>query len=483
MRGAAALVSLAAVLLACGGSSSPVDASGGAGGEGGAGGQGGGQGGSGAQGGGELPFVCPADADAVFDGLVADFTAHLEAHGVPGGAVGLVCGGEVHRVAGVGVTRVANGAPVTPDTRFQWASSTKMFTAVAAAVLAEEGVVDFDAPVSGVVPSLQQPGLTLHHLLSHTAAFPTQWEVFANPPDLGPTVEANAHLPLWASPGEVHVYSNTGFSVAGYVLEVAAGQPFGALVEQRVLEPAGLDATFDIDVVLAGEVAWGHTDGGAEVHPSGAYLHTGAYGPMGGAWGSIRDLAGWARAHSLAAHGGPLASAMLAVREPQTQTDIPATSYGYGHFVSHREPQHVDHGGAALGYLADFVVLPERGIGLALLLNADHDLPFELMTNTIEALAPTESVAPVTFGSHADFVGTYHDPHVFGTIEVTSDGTDLMVHLVDEGPPVVAQPFYGDVFNVPGPGAPLRPIHFWRPGYQGAATHMASRFGIAARVP
>lgn len=436
--------------------------------------------GGGSAGGGEpLPFACPSEADEVFESLVAQFEKRLIVNGVPGGAVAMVCGGGIDHVAGVGEAW-AGGPDVTPDTRFQWASTTKMFTAAAAMVLVEDGLVSLTQPVSEVVPALAYPELTLHHLLSHTGAYPTQWATFVST-ELGPTVEANGQIDLWEEPGTLHVYSNPGFSVAGYVLEVAAGQPFATLVEERVFAPAGLQATFDVNVVLAGDHAVGHA-GTGEVQPDGSYLHHGVYGPMGGAWGSVRDLARWAQIH---AHpdGAFSPTALAALRTPQTMTGIPATSYGYGLFIRNSVPVVVHHSGSAVGYRADWRAVPELGLGIAMVVNADWYMPTDLAVDALDQLAePTFSSFP-TFGTFDDYVGSYLDPYELGAIEVSIDQGKLMVAFVDDGLTLEATHGYGDVYLVAMPDNSTRDLHFWRPNDMGAATHIASRFGIAPRIP
>ena len=121
-------------------------------------------------------FACPAGAAEAFASMAAAFEAQLTENGVPGGAVAMLCGGEVQHVATHGVA-FAGGPPITADTRFQWASTTKMFTGALAVALAEDGVVDLHAEVGTIAAALGYPGVTLHHLLSHTAAYPKPVDV------------------------------------------------------------------------------------------------------------------------------------------------------------------------------------------------------------------------------------------------------------------------------------------------------------------
>ena len=101
----------------------------------------------------------------------------------------------------VGVIGAAEATHGDAARRFEWASVTKLATAVAMLVAAEEGVVDLDEPVG-------PPGSTLRHLLAHTSGLP---------------FEQGAPI---ARPGARRIYSNYGFEVAAAHVEERAEMPF-----------------------------------------------------------------------------------------------------------------------------------------------------------------------------------------------------------------------------------------------------------------
>ena len=120
-------------------------------------------------------------------------------------AVGLLRDGEV----------VATRGP--RDQVFRWASVTKLLTAMAVLVAAEEGVLDLDQPAG-------PPGSTIRHLLAHASGLPFEGRV-----------------PI-ARPGERRIYSNGGFEVLGEELGRAAEMPFGEYLRAAVLGPLELGA-------------------------------------------------------------------------------------------------------------------------------------------------------------------------------------------------------------------------------------------------
>jgi CubicO group peptidase (beta-lactamase class C family) len=124
---------------------------------------------------------------------------------------------------------------------FRWASVTKLVTALAVLVAAEEGTLDLDEPAG-------PPGSTVRHLLAHASGLP-----FDGPKPI-------------AGPGERRVYSNTGFEVLAEHLAGCAEMPFAEYLSGAVLGPLGMEAelrgspaaglwgTLDDLVRLAGEL-------------------------------------------------------------------------------------------------------------------------------------------------------------------------------------------------------------------------------------
>jgi CubicO group peptidase (beta-lactamase class C family) len=120
-------------------------------------------------------------------------------------AAGVVCDGEV----------VATRGP--RDQLLRWASVTKLVTALAALVAAEEGVIDLDEPAG-------PEGSTVRHLLAHASGLPFE--------PGGPV----------GRPGQRRVYSNVGFETLADHLAARAEMPFRDYLQAGVLDPLGLQA-------------------------------------------------------------------------------------------------------------------------------------------------------------------------------------------------------------------------------------------------
>jgi CubicO group peptidase (beta-lactamase class C family) len=118
------------------------------------------------------------------------------------------------RTVAVGVLRGAEevGVHGPREQVFRWASVTKLATALATLVAAEEGIVDLDEPAG-------PPGATVRHLLAHASGLPF-----------------DGNTPI-ARPGQRRIYSNSGFEVLAEVVAAAAEMRFPEYLRAAVLGP------------------------------------------------------------------------------------------------------------------------------------------------------------------------------------------------------------------------------------------------------
>lgn len=173
---------------------------------------------------------------------------------VPGFAYGVVVDGELAHTGGAGTLRVGEDVAPDADSVFRIASMTKSFTAAAVLLLRDEGRLRLDDPVARWVPELaglpprttDSPPMTLEHLLTMTAGFPTDdpWGDRQQGLDLGAFAEFFRVGPSldWA-PGTHFEYSNLGYGILGLVVTNAAGMEYREFVRARLLAPLGMAAT------------------------------------------------------------------------------------------------------------------------------------------------------------------------------------------------------------------------------------------------
>lgn len=126
------------------------------------------------------------------------------------------------------------------DTVFDLASVTKVVTALTAAVLIDEGLLDLDEPVAARLgPLAPDPRITARHLLTHTSGLPPTMDLQAIPGGRGPRLRAIGTARLLAEPGTAHAYSCIGFIVLGVLLEELGGLSLPRLSRRLVLDPIG----------------------------------------------------------------------------------------------------------------------------------------------------------------------------------------------------------------------------------------------------
>jgi CubicO group peptidase (beta-lactamase class C family) len=172
-------------------------------------------------------------------------------------------GGQIATFEAAGMARVNDQAPMTKDSLFRIYSMSKPVTGVAMMMLWEQGLWDFDDPISKFVPQFanlqvlsndsaellsleRQP--TMRELMSNTAGF--AYGLFGDDPanrafrerevlasgDLSELIEKVAGIPLMAQPGEQWYYS-IGMDIQGYIVEQLTGMRFGEYLRQHLFEP------------------------------------------------------------------------------------------------------------------------------------------------------------------------------------------------------------------------------------------------------
>lgn len=201
-----------------------------------------------------LAFLVPArpgpraagrDLEAAADAYLAP----LRALHVFRGVVLVARGDSVLFRKAYGRADLENEVPLTTRSVFRVASITKGFTRALAGRLAERGLVDLDAPIARWLPGFPDADrITLRLLLDHRAGVPNvnslpyDEEALA-PHTLAQLVDSIAKMPLDFEPGAKRSYSNGGYAVATRILELAAGRPYGPLLEDEILRPLGLGHT------------------------------------------------------------------------------------------------------------------------------------------------------------------------------------------------------------------------------------------------
>lgn len=243
--------------------------------------------------------------------------------------------------------------PCSADTRFDTASITKVFTAVATLQLVERGAFGLDTSVVDYLElrgTAIPPTVTPYHLLTHTSGIADDADeeageryedLFIAKPNYSVTETAD-HLPNFVSkppnfaPGEGCRYCNVGFILLGLMVERATGTRYRDYVCEHVLAMAGMTRSgfFRMDVVEP-DVAEGVEpimDGARIVGwRRNIYAFPPVGDPAGGAHVTVGDLLAFQRALSAGRLLGPeLTAAIMVPREVHTRRPGLTWMNGYG---------------------------------------------------------------------------------------------------------------------------------------------------------
>ena len=380
-------------------------------------------------------------------GLLAELAA---AHGPPGAVCGVLVGDQ-SEVASWGVANVATGVRVTPTTLFQIGSITKIYTATLVMQAVSAGVISLEEPVRAQLQEFMvaDPGATIEitprHLLTHTSGIEGDHLV-----DTGWNADALArYVATLAGLGQVHptdeAYSfcNTGYGVAGRLLEVATGEHFDRVLRRRLTRPLGCRATLTLPQhALLHSVAVGHVQTlGGEPTRQSRWVLTRSNGPMGGIMAPAGELLAFARMHIDAgrAHDGidMLAPAAVeAMQRPHVESPVPGELQALGWTVRRwGELTCLSQDADTFGQRALLRVVPERAFAVCVMTNSPTGGPLgqalvervaaDLLDVPTGSLAPPgandgHAASPATAGLAA-IQGTYDRLHQRITVSV-ADG-------------------------------------------------------------
>lgn len=309
----------------------------------------------------------------------------LEEKSVPGAAVAVVGSRGPIREETFGVTHGPESAPITPDTIFLIRSISKSVTALGVLMAVQDGLVDLDTPISDYLPDLRLPSrfyerpetvMTLRHMLSHRAGFthdPPLGIDLVQPGYFERYIEKVSESWLRFPVGYRFHYSNYGYDLAGYVLQVRSGMPFANYLEEKVLGPIGMaDSSFDLGrVEHRTDRAIGHgTDGGIVpvVFPEIA---------AAGLYSSVRDMSKYVQFHlnDGVVDGRRLLREDLMEQYHSIQFARPDQRTGYT-FGLWREPVGstycLYHEGGGRGFASHMILYPELGLGVVTLTNKEY---------------------------------------------------------------------------------------------------------------
>jgi CubicO group peptidase (beta-lactamase class C family) len=340
----------------------------------------------------------PADLDA--------FVAQsMKIFGPPGVSVAIVENGKPLFAKGYGVRSMAGSAKADEHTAFPIGSETKAFTSAALAILVDEGKLKWSDRVVDKLPGFKMyddyatEHMTVRDLLTHRSGLGLgEGDLLIVPSTTrsrADIVHALRYLKPVTGFRETFAYDNILYIVAGALVEAVSGESWEHFVQTHILDVVGMkDTATAYDIHAKNGIALhARTDGPIRglgpQHILSHGLEGGASAPAGAINASAVDMGLWMQvqlAHGKLADGRRLFSEaqsaemwkpIVVVRDDAFPTAVSALSpafqdYGLGWFVEdYRGHTIVEHTGAVLGAVAALYLIPDRGVGIAVMINSE----------------------------------------------------------------------------------------------------------------
>ncbi len=310
----------------------------------------------------------------------------------------------------------STGVPATTDSLFQIGSITKVWTATVIMQLLDAGLLDLDAPVADVLPELRLADpdvtkrVTVRHLLTHTSGI--DGDVFTDTGRGDDCVQK--YVALLADVAQNHPlgatwsYCNSGFVLAGRVIEKLTGETWDRAMKDRLFSPLGLSRTVTLpEEALLHRTAVGHVrEDDGELTRAPVWTLPRALGPAGLINATVADVLAFARLHltgGLAPDGTRLLSRASAAAMTELQADLPdkhtlGDSWGLGWIrFGWGGRRLIGHDGNTIGQSAFLRLLPDEGLAVTLLTNGGQarDLYEDLYREIFAELADVAMPRPL----------------------------------------------------------------------------------------
>lgn len=320
----------------------------------------------------------------------------------PGGIICLVVGGETLHCQPFGYSRAndiqaladkpadsfdpALGSPVKENSLFRLGSTSKMFVGLALAMCEDEGLVDYDEPVSKYIEELSntETGKTpLKQLFTHSGGLPPLHKEGLRERDDEVTNATMADILDSAkaiSPESTKVgqfsYSNVGIILLAEVVSQVQGIPYEAFVKEKILAPLGMNHTYfhttEIDSSLKTTGYYPHFQPAIDPDLQG-------YAPVGGMYSTGPDMAKLMGLFQKALSDGDHDDLPIEADIIRNMTSVflkeGQRAMGVSIDIGYREDQTlIGHNGRINGYASYFTFAKEAGIGLVFMANGGFPL-------------------------------------------------------------------------------------------------------------
>jgi CubicO group peptidase (beta-lactamase class C family) len=382
----------------------------------------------------------PTDLAARVDRIFARFD-----NTTPGCGVGLGKDGRTLYTHGYGLANLEYRVPNTDSTVFESGSVAKQFTASAVVLLAQDGKLSLDDDIRKYLPEVPSFGgqrITIRNLLTHTSGLRDQWGLLGIE-GRGPgtqvhspmtTLDLVAHQKMLNfPPGSEYLYSNTGYALAGLIVQRVSGKTLDEFTRERLFRPLGMTHT-----------QW--RDDFTKIVPNRATAYSGSAAAgfrtdmpftnmigNGGILSTMADLMRWNENLDHPTVGGQSYVDVMQTR--MRLTSGRTIGYALGLIVNdYRGVREVSHSGSTAGYQTYLARFPEQHVSVAVWCNYTganpgalaHQVADLLLTHAPATVAQASAMKVEVPKSEIDrWAGMYRDVQTDQTLTFTATESGL----------------------------------------------------------
>lgn len=293
--------------------------------------------------------------------------------------------GQIIYTKALGMANLELNTPMQPDNVFWIASIGKQFTAVAILQLMEQGKLNLQDDITKFIPDYPTQGntITIEHLLTHTSGIHT-YSGMEDPEkklvlDCTPieVIDFFKNLPMQFDPGTKWEYSNSGYFLLGYIIEIITGNPYPEYLEENFFKPLGMTNSLyanETRIIKNRVGAYSYGDNG---FVNSRHLNASIVYSAGAIQSTIEDFFKWHQA---------VQSYTLVKKETIDKaftryklSDGKETDYGYGWKLGYvYESPSIWHGGSIEGFGAAEIYLPKEDVFVVVFTNCDCNYPKDI---------------------------------------------------------------------------------------------------------
>lgn len=350
-----------------------------------------------------LFFTAVAKADAV-DKYVQ---AQMAEHHIPGVAISVIKNGKIIKSKGYGLASVEFNIPATTETVFEIGSVSKQITAAAIMLLVEDGKIDLDEKISKYLPDTPEAwkDVTVRHLLTHTSGIQSYTRLggfeLSKRYKVGDLIKELGQHSLEFEPGSSYRYSNSGYSLLGYVIESASGKSYWEFLRERIFNPLKMNSTADRDpqFIIRNRATGYEWENGRLVGRD--YELTDLFS-AGAIVSTVGDLAKW----DIALRGETLLSKESKAEswKPYKLNNGKENSYGLGwNITEFRGQKLLRHGGQTAGFAANISRYTDADLSVIVLTNlGTQGLGSSISSGIAKIYIPSISLKALTAKTESD---------------------------------------------------------------------------------